>query len=125
MYSACLVAKDGDRNVFWGKWKSLAVPDESNGLDFNVTFEKNNSLHIEIFGGAQTQKIIGEYKIIDDSFFVRDVSDTPIQSCNYSDTGIYTFTKRADSLFFKTIRDNCERRKLTLEIGLIKREQKR
>ncbi len=108
-------------NPVLGKWKSLWIGSPDKSFDFNVSFESNNTFHIEVFGGEQTKPmtIFGNYKVNRDTFIVLDKISEP-HVCNYTDTGRYTFIERNDTLFFKVIRDLCERRKLTLEKGLIK-----
>ncbi|MBL7736431.1 MAG: hypothetical protein JNL51_13305 [Chitinophagaceae bacterium] len=68
---------------------------------------------------VQSSEIFGGYKIMQDTLVIWDDLEKPIILCNYSDTGYYTFSREASSLSFKVISDACERRKLTLEIGLI------
>ena len=42
-------------NPVSGKWKSLWAGSQNKSLDFNISFESNNTFHIEVFGG-QTSK---------------------------------------------------------------------
>src|ERR1700712_4083855 len=106
-------------NALSGKWKSLVQVNANKNLGFNLTFENNNTFHVEGAGGGQTLIISGDYKVQSDTLLINDKTDQP-QQCSYSDTGEYTFTEHRDTMLFKTIKDDCEKRKLTLEIGLLR-----
>jgi len=107
-------------NILSGKWKSLVPVSENKSFDFNITFENNNTFHIEVTGGGLTETVKGGYKIWDDTMIINDDLDKPLHLCDYIDTGKYKFAAYGDTVYFKTIKDNCERRKLTLELGLLK-----
>ena len=106
-------------NPLSGKWKSLVQIKAFKSLDFSLTFENNNTFHAAAEGAGQTLTISGGYSVQDDTLIISDRQDQP-QQCNYSDTGKYIFADHGDTMFFKTIKDNCEKRKLTFEIGLVK-----
>jgi len=108
-------------NPMLGKWKSLWTGSENKGLDFNLSFESNNTYHVEVYGGeAKPETVFGNYRIYLDTLMVVDKLNEPTQLCSYADTGKYTFKRHNDTLFLKVIKDLCEMRKLTLEMGLIK-----
>ena len=115
------VDTDFSENPVSGKWKSLWAGSQNKAIDFNISFESNNTFHVTAFGMGQTQpqNISGIYKITQDTMMILDKLEEPKQLCNYADTGMYTLIKRGDTLLFKVINDGCER-KLTLEMGLIK-----
>ena len=109
-------------NPMLGKWKSLFAGSGNKRIGFSISFNQNNTFHVEAFGGGQTQpqKISGTYNIRHDTMTIADKLDEPVQVCNYADTGKYTFIQHGDTMLFKIIEDNCESRKLTFEIGIIK-----
>ena len=113
---------DNTGNPLSGKWKSLWTGSQNKSIDFNISFESDNTFHVQALGGGQTKpiKIWGTYNVKRDTMTIVDKLDEPMQQCNYADTGKYTFTQHGDTILFKTIEDDCERRKLTFEIGLIK-----
>ena len=41
-------------NPVSGKWKSLWAGSQNNNLDFNLSFESNNSFHITVSGGGRS-----------------------------------------------------------------------
>lgn len=110
------------KNHLLGKWESLWAGGQHKSIDFNISFETNYVFHVTAFGVGRTesQNISGIYWINRDTLTILDKLEEPKQLCSYTDTGRYTFIKRTDTLFFKVIKDECERRKLTLEIGLVK-----
>ena len=112
-------ACSNSNNPLSGKWKSLVQVKAYKSLGFILTFGNNNTFHLEGEGGGQNLTISGDYIVQDDTMIIDDRIDQP-QQCDYSDTGKYIFTGHGDTMVFKTIKDNCERRKLTLEIGLLK-----
>ena len=109
--------KNEVNNPIPGKWQSLRN-DGANRLTIN--FKNNNTFRTEVARSSQSQIIDGRYKVSIDTMFICDAIDKPTQICDYNDTGIYLFTNHGDTLFFQTIADNCEKRKLTFEMGLDK-----
>lgn len=110
-------------NPLVGKWTSLWDKESGNlKIDFALNFEENKSFHLVALGKGQIspQRVSGNYKITRDTILICDITEEPNQLCNYGDTGVYTFRLKNDTMFFKVIKDLCERRKLTLEIGLRK-----
>ncbi len=103
-------------NPIEGKWKSLA----DNTMDFRLSFDENNLYSTDVQSKEVHFMVKGKYEIHQDTLFIRDTLNTPLVLCNYTDTGSYTFKKSHDTLFFKTIVDNCEKRKFVFEIGLVK-----
>lgn len=101
-------------NPLSGKWTSKW----QHTLDFKIHFKDNNTFQVKVSGSVQDEEIFGGYKVIKDTLIIWDELERPLVLCNYSDTGFYTFYKRDSSLYFKGIKDACERRKMTLEIGL-------
>lgn len=118
---SCRTPDDLDNPVL-GKWNSLWSRSPNKSINFNIRYESNNSFFVEAFAGEQTQpqRISGNYKINRDTLIIWDVLEEPLQLCSYTDSGKYTFKRSNDTLFFKVIIDRCERRKLTLEMGLVK-----
>ena len=66
----------------------------------------------------QSQRITGNYTTNHDTLVIHDITEEPSHLCGDGDTGIYTFQRVKDTMYFKVIKDLCERRKLTFEIGL-------
>lgn len=110
------------KSLIEGKWKSLQTKEKAFGIDFEVIFRRDYTFTNRVRGGGQEGIYSGFYTINKDTIKIIDKSDKPVILCNYSDTGIYTFHKKNDTLLFRVIKDLCERRKLTLEIGLLKKE---
>ncbi|MEO8764914.1 MAG: hypothetical protein ABI416_11530 [Ginsengibacter sp.] len=108
-------------NPVFGKWNSTWNGSGHKSIDFSISFESNHTFYVTAFGVGQTQPqlISGIYAINSDTITILDKLEEPRQLCNYADTGMYIFIRRSDTLLFKVIADACERRKLTLEIGLI------
>lgn len=105
-----------NNNPLEGKWRSVAV----NTMQFTITFDENNLYTTEVKSEAVQFVAKGKYEIHEDTLFIRDTLNSPIVLCNYTDTGSYVFKKSHDTIFFKPIVDNCEKRKVSLEIGLVK-----
>ena len=105
-----------NNNPLEGKWRSLAV----NSMEFTLTFDENNHYTTEVQSKDVQFTVKGKYAIHGDTLFIRDTLNTPIVLCNYTDTGSYVFKKNKDTILFKPIVDNCEKRKISFEIGLVK-----
>jgi hypothetical protein len=105
-------------NPLVGKWRSARVK-KGNKVDFSLDFWNDYNFKVKAYGGPAIIEVSGVYNVKNDTLMIKDNHHEPVQICNYSDTGIYTFTRSNDSLFFKVIEDKCERRKFTLTIGLV------
>ncbi|HUQ65651.1 MAG TPA: hypothetical protein VM101_05830 [Flavitalea sp.] len=108
-----------NKNPFEGKWTSAWVK-QAGKVDLSIEFKENYSFTTIAFQDPIRLVIDGNYFVSKDSFFIKDNHHEPTQLCSYDDTGRYKYVYRNDSLFFKVIHENCEKRKYTFEIGLVR-----